>query len=138
MPFNTVPAGDTPGGHKQTTNVTHVYKKPRDKQLFPTYPADLSPSVKAPVSSTLHTVSGCFGDIVHFQCKGGEMIRIVRDLYGSAPTGRCVYKEGDCAVEAVGQKSIVTQICSSKTRWVYIILINIYVDTLLIVHCLSE
>ena len=77
---------------------------------------EIEPSIKPPTTSPIHTVSGCFGDIVHFQCKDGELIRILKDLYGSAPDGRCSYQEEDCAVEVVGQRSIVSQICSSKTR----------------------
>ncbi len=46
----------------------------------------------------------------------GEMIRIVDDLYGYAPGNRCSHRTEDCVVHAAGQRSIVTQICSSKTQ----------------------
>ncbi len=44
------------------------------------------------------------------------MIRVVDDLYGYAPGNRCTLEPGDCVVHSAGQRSIVSQICSSKSR----------------------
>ena len=44
------------------------------------------------------------------------MIRVVDDLCGYAPEDRCTHHPDDCVIHSVGQRSIVSQICSSKSR----------------------
>ena len=43
------------------------------------------------------------------------MIRVVDDLYGYAPENRCTHHPDDCVIHSAGQRSIVSQICSSKS-----------------------
>ena len=79
---------------------------------FPIQIYSPQPMVRPP----LHFVSGCFGNIIHFQCGEGERIRIVDDLYGRGDPDRCSHALGDCVVHPNGQASIVKQLCNTKER----------------------
>ena len=52
----------------------------------------------------------------HLNFKENAMIRIVDDLHGYAPGNRCTHHPDDCVIHSAGQRSIVSQICSSKSR----------------------
>ena len=54
--------------------------------------------------------------IFHLNFKENAMIRIVDDLHGYAPGNRCTHHPDDCVIHSAGQRSIVSQICSSKSR----------------------
>ena len=75
----------------------------------------------------LHTVYGCFGNILNIKCRSDELVHIVEDIYGvSSDPRRCNFQDGDCLTEVMGEQSLTRKLCQKRSSCENIIVTRTY------------